>query len=168
MPSKKSSNRVPERDCTSKIKIALPSKGGCAQTPGPPSFTARARAPKTTRNERAYMLMDFVDGPNLTSYAGICRSSALRLQVMTIMPPIVDAISYPHSQQPPIIHPRLSSPVISSCPIQTRPLFWSISGIAKEFDRSDYKPPFVVAPWLWRTWNAADAAPVNFNSISTV
>ena len=57
------------------------------------------------RNSRVYMLMDYIEGPNL---------ERLRLQqpekrfslprVMKILAPIVEAMSYLHRQQPPIIH----------------------------------------------------------------
>lgn len=57
------------------------------------------------RNSRVYMLMDYIEGPNL---------ERLRLQqpekrfslsrVMRILAPIVEAMSYLHAQNPPIIH----------------------------------------------------------------
>ena len=57
------------------------------------------------RNSRVYMLMDYIEGPNL---------ERLRLQqpekrfslprVMKILAPIVEAMNYLHSQHPPIIH----------------------------------------------------------------
>jgi eukaryotic-like serine/threonine-protein kinase len=57
------------------------------------------------RNSRIYMLMDYIEGPNL---------ERLRLQqpekrfslprVMKILAPIVEAMSYLHIQNPPIIH----------------------------------------------------------------
>jgi eukaryotic-like serine/threonine-protein kinase len=57
------------------------------------------------RNSRVYMLMDYIEGPNL---------ERLRLQqpgkrfslprVMKILAPIVEAMSYLHTQNPPIIH----------------------------------------------------------------
>jgi serine/threonine protein kinase len=56
-------------------------------------------------HERAYMLMDFIDGPNLNLLRKHLPAQRFTLfQVKTIMAPIVDAISYLHSQQPPIIH----------------------------------------------------------------
>jgi serine/threonine protein kinase len=57
------------------------------------------------RNSRVYMLMDYIEGPNL---------ERLRLQqpekrfslprVMRILAPIVESMSYLHTQAPPIIH----------------------------------------------------------------
>lgn len=57
------------------------------------------------RNSRVYMLMDYIEGPNL---------ERLRLQqpekrfslprVVKILAPIVEAMSYLHAQNPPIIH----------------------------------------------------------------
>ena len=55
--------------------------------------------------DRAYMLMDFIDGPNLEILRQQLPGKRFTLsQVMTIMAPIIDAINYLHSQQPPIIH----------------------------------------------------------------
>lgn len=57
------------------------------------------------RHTRAFMLMDYVEGQNLET---LRRHQPERrfffLQVLTIMAPIMDAVSYLHNQQPPIIH----------------------------------------------------------------
>jgi len=57
------------------------------------------------RLTRAYMLMDYVEGQNLETLRR--RQPEKRFffpQVLTIMAPIMDAVSYLHNQQPPIIH----------------------------------------------------------------
>ena len=54
---------------------------------------------------RAYMLMDYIEGPNLEVLRQKQPQKRLPLsQVLSIMAPIIKAVSYLHSQQPPIIH----------------------------------------------------------------
>jgi serine/threonine protein kinase len=56
-------------------------------------------------HHRIYMLMDYADGPNLEKLRQQQPGKRFSLsRVITIMAPIVDAISYLHTQQPPIIH----------------------------------------------------------------
>src|SRR6266568_1582604 len=60
------------------------------------------------RNDRVYVLTEYIDGPNL---------EILRLQqqkkvfsfseALSIMAPVVDAVSYLHNQHPPIIHENI-------------------------------------------------------------
>jgi len=56
-------------------------------------------------HDRAYMLMDYVEGQNLEVLRQ--RQPGKRFsvqQVLTIMKPIMDAVGYLHDQRPPIIH----------------------------------------------------------------
>ncbi len=54
---------------------------------------------------RAYMLMDYIEGPNLEILRQKQPQRRLPLmQVMSIMASIIDAIAFLHGQQPPIIH----------------------------------------------------------------
>ena len=82
---------------------------------------------------RAYMLMDFVDGPNLEVLRK--QRPAMRFslsQVLILMEPIVDAISYLHHQQPPIIHRDIKpSNIIVPAPQEAVLVDFDI---AKEFD----------------------------------
>ena len=56
-------------------------------------------------NRRAYMLMDFIEGPNLEVLRQIQQGKHFPLQqVLTILAPIVDAVHYLHHQSPPILH----------------------------------------------------------------
>jgi serine/threonine protein kinase len=56
-------------------------------------------------HHRVYMLMDYADGPNLERLRQQQPGKRFSLsRVITIMAPIVDAITYLHTQQPPIIH----------------------------------------------------------------
>ncbi|GAC1349550.1 MAG: hypothetical protein NVSMB27_23750 [Ktedonobacteraceae bacterium] len=83
--------------------------------------------------ERAYMLMDFIDGPNLDILRQQLPGKRFTLsQVMTIMAPIVDAINYLHGQQPPIIH-RDIKPANIIVPTPHTAMLVDFD-IAKEFD----------------------------------
>jgi serine/threonine protein kinase len=56
-------------------------------------------------NNRAYMLMDYVSGSNLEVLRRKQPHDSFPLrEVLTIMEPIVQALGYLHSQEPPIIH----------------------------------------------------------------
>lgn len=56
-------------------------------------------------NNRAYMLMDYVDGANLEVLRRKQPGDSFALHnVFAILEPIISALSYLHSQQPPIIH----------------------------------------------------------------
>jgi len=56
-------------------------------------------------HQRTYMLMDYIEGPNLETLrrqrVGKCFTLS---QVLAVLAPIVDAAHYLHSQQPPILH----------------------------------------------------------------
>ncbi len=56
-------------------------------------------------NDRAYMLMDYVSGSNLEVLRRKQPHDSFSLrEVLIIMEPIAQALSYLHSQEPPIIH----------------------------------------------------------------
>lgn len=56
-------------------------------------------------NDHAYMLMDYVAGPNLETLRRRQPGNSFALsRALTIMEPIIKALEYLHSQQPPIIH----------------------------------------------------------------
>jgi serine/threonine protein kinase len=57
------------------------------------------------RNNRVYMLMDYIEGPNLERLRQQQAEKRFSLpRVMRILSSIVEAIGYLHTQQPPIIH----------------------------------------------------------------
>jgi len=59
----------------------------------------------THKQNRAYILMEYIEGPNLEVVRLKQPAKCFSLpQVMTFMTPIADAVIYLHSQQPPIIH----------------------------------------------------------------
>lgn len=84
-------------------------------------------------HERAYMLMDFIDGPNLEVLRK--QQPAMRFslsQVLILMEPVIDAIGYLHRQQPPIIHRDIKpSNIIVPAPQEAVLVDFDI---AKEFD----------------------------------
>jgi serine/threonine protein kinase len=84
--------------------------------------------------ERAYMLMDYVEGSNLEVLRR--RQPNMRFsvsQVLTIMAPIMNATSYLHNQQPPIIHRDIKPANIIVPPSGNEAVLVDF-GIAKEFD----------------------------------
>lgn len=86
------------------------------------------------QNDRAYMLMDFVDGPNLEVLRRHQPGKRFSVQqVLSIMGPIMEAITYLHTQQPPIIH-RDVKPSNIIVPTSGDEAMLVDFGIAKEFD----------------------------------
>ncbi len=56
-------------------------------------------------DDRTVMFMDYVEGPNLEALRQQQPDKRFPLaQVLTLIAPIVDGVSYLHSQEPPIIH----------------------------------------------------------------
>jgi serine/threonine protein kinase len=83
---------------------------------------------------RAYMLMDYIEGPNLEILRQKQAQRRLPLmQVMRIMAPIIEAIAYLHSQQPPIIHRDIKPSNIIVSPAGNEAVLVDF-GIAKEYE----------------------------------
>ncbi len=88
-----------------------------------------------TKNNRLCMLMDYIEGPNLERLRLQQPEKRFSLsQVMHMMAPIIDAVTYLHEQQPPIIH-RDIKPSNIIVPVSGENAFLVDFGIAKEFDR---------------------------------
>ncbi len=86
------------------------------------------------KNYRAYILMDYIEGPNLETLR--LRQPEKRFsvaQVMQFIEPIVDALSYLHKQNPPIVH-RDIKPSNIIVPSSNAGAVLVDFGIAKEFD----------------------------------
>jgi serine/threonine protein kinase len=83
---------------------------------------------------RAYLLMDYIEGPNLEI---LRQKQAQRriplMQFMRIMAPIIEAIAYLHSQQPPIIHRDIKPSNIIVSPAGNEAVLVDF-GIAKEYE----------------------------------
>jgi serine/threonine protein kinase len=59
----------------------------------------------SNNHDRAYILMDYIEGSNLKVMRQLMPGKRLSLHAaMTLMSPIMDAVSYLHQQQPHIIH----------------------------------------------------------------
>jgi serine/threonine protein kinase len=85
-------------------------------------------------HERMYMLMDYVEGPNLETLLSIQPERRFSLPVVTaVLAPIADALEYLHQQDPPIIH-RDIKPSNIIVPVVGGKTILVDFGIAKEFD----------------------------------
>jgi serine/threonine protein kinase len=83
---------------------------------------------------RSYMLMDYVEGPNLETLRHIQAEKRFSLPVITaILAPIADAIAYLHQQDPPIIH-RDIKPANIIVPVAGGKAILVDFGIAKAYD----------------------------------
>jgi serine/threonine protein kinase len=86
------------------------------------------------KNDRAYMLMDYVEGSNLELLRHRQPDKRFSVELMLgIMGPIMDAVSYLHNQKPPIIH-RDIKPSNIIVPESGNEAVLVDFGIAKEFD----------------------------------
>jgi len=85
-------------------------------------------------HDRMYMLMDYVEGPNLETLLSIQPERRFSLPVTTaVLAPIADALEYLHQQDPPVIH-RDIKPSNIIVPIVGGKTILVDFGIAKEFD----------------------------------
>jgi len=86
------------------------------------------------QNNRAYMLMDYIEGPNLETLRQQQPGKRIPLaRVMTIMAPIMKAVAYLHNQTPPIIHRDIKPSNIIVPDAEDQAVLVDF-GIAKEFD----------------------------------
>ncbi len=70
-----------------------------------PSLTRVYRVFENAPEKRVYLLMDYVAGPNLEHMRQEQPQKRFSLpEVLHIMAPIMDAVSYLHNQKPPILH----------------------------------------------------------------
>ncbi|GAC1312868.1 MAG: hypothetical protein NVSMB27_49130 [Ktedonobacteraceae bacterium] len=83
--------------------------------------------------DRAYMLMDYIEGPNLEVLRRQQPGKRFSLsQVLTIIAPIVEAVTYLHAQQPPLVH-RDIKPANIIVPKTGAPAMLVDFGIVKEY-----------------------------------
>jgi serine/threonine protein kinase len=101
------------------------------------SHPALPRVHRVFENEvhnRLYMLMDYIEGPNLETLRHIQHEQRFSLPTITsILAPVVDAIGYLHQQNPPIVH-RDIKPSNMIVPMVDRKTVLVDFGIAKEYD----------------------------------
>ncbi len=87
----------------------------------------------TEDDVRTYMLMDYIEGPNLEVLRRQQPDKRFPFaQVLTLLAPIVDALSYLHGQEPPIIH-RDIKPANIIVPTVSEQSMLVDFGIAKEY-----------------------------------
>jgi eukaryotic-like serine/threonine-protein kinase len=99
-----------------------------------PAFPRIYRVFNDDRNGRAYILMDYVEGSNLEVLRQQQPENRFSLsQVLFLMAPIIDAVSYLHHQVPPILH-RDIKPANIIVPHAGDGTVLVDFGIAKEYD----------------------------------
>jgi eukaryotic-like serine/threonine-protein kinase len=85
-------------------------------------------------HDRMYMLMDYVEGPNLDTLLRIQPEKRFTLSVTTAMlAPIADALAYLHRQDPPVVH-RDIKPANIIVPVVGGKTILVDFGIAKEYE----------------------------------
>ena len=99
-----------------------------------PSLPRVYRAFEDDSRNRAYILMDYIEGPNLEVLRRQQTEKRFSVQqVLSIMGPIMKAVAYLHEQKPPIIH-RDIKPANIIVPTSGDEAVLVDFGIAKEFD----------------------------------
>ena len=84
-------------------------------------------------HQRMYMLMDYIEGPNLEALRRQRHDKRFSLsQVLTVLAPVVEAVQFLHSQQPPVLH-RDIKPSNIIVPLSGDGAVLVDFGIAKEF-----------------------------------
>jgi len=87
------------------------------------------------KNNRVYMLMDYVEGPNLERLRLQQSENRFSLsQALRMMAPIIEAVNYLHAQQPPIIHRDIKPANVIVSPLGEEAMLVDF-GIAKEYDQ---------------------------------
>lgn len=100
-----------------------------------PSLPRVYRAFDDPESGRAYLLMDYIEGPNLERLRREQPAQRFTLgEVYALLGPIVEAIAYLHARQPPIIHRDIKPSNIIVPVVDGRPVLVDF-GIAKEFDQ---------------------------------
>ena len=99
-----------------------------------PSLPRVYRVFEDDANNRAYMLMDYIEGSNLERLRRKQPEKRFALpQVLHIMAPVIGAVAYLHSQRPPIIHRDIKPANIIVPAVDDRVMLVDF-GIAKEYD----------------------------------
>lgn len=87
------------------------------------------------KHHRLYMLMEYIEGVDLEQLRQQQPDKRFTLpEALRIMAPIVDALSYLHAQQPPIVHRDIKPANIIVSPTGDRAALVDF-GIAKEYDQ---------------------------------
>ena len=87
------------------------------------------------KNNRVYILMDYIEGPNLEQLRLQQPEKRFSLsQALNIMAPIMEAVSYLHTQQPPIIHRDIKPANVIVSSLEDGAMLVDF-GIAKEYSQ---------------------------------
>ncbi len=93
------------------------------------------RAFEDAPHSRVYLLMDYIDGPNLERLRRLQPENRFALpDMLRLMAPVVDAVIYLQSQKPTIIHRDIKPANIIVPPNGDGPVLVDF-GIAKEYDQ---------------------------------
>jgi len=108
-------------------------------------------------HHKAYMLMDYIEGPNLEKLRQQQPEKRFSLpQVLTLIAPIMDAVTYLHGQDPPVLH-RDIKPSNIIAPASGEETVLVDFGIAKEYDKDSTTTAI-------RTCSPGYAAPEQYSS----
>ncbi len=100
-----------------------------------PSLPRVYRAFDDPARGRAYILMDYIDGSNLEQLRRQKPGQRMALRdVLILLGPVFEAVTYLHAQQPPIIHLDIKPANIIAPASGARTMLVDF-GIAKEFDQ---------------------------------
>ncbi len=89
------------------------------------------------KNARVYLLMDYIQGPNLERMRQLQPQNRFALpDMLRLMTPIVEAVVYLQSQKPPIIHRDIKPANIIVPPDGEGPVLVDF-GISKEYDEDE-------------------------------
>lgn len=85
------------------------------------------------KHDRSYMLMDYIEGSNLEAVRQQLPEKRASLpQAITLISPIIGAVSYLHQQQPPLIHSNIKPSNIIVSKTSSTPILVDFGGL-KEF-----------------------------------
>ena len=110
-------------------------EGGILAKLDHPALPRVYRTIEDHKGGRAYMLMDYVEGPNLEVLRKKQQDKRFSVsRTLRIMASIIDAVSYLHHQQPPIIHRDIKPANIIVAESEDSSVLVDF-GVAKEYDQ---------------------------------
>src|SRR6266699_1190861 len=87
---------------------------------------------QSEKHDQAYILMDYIEGRDVeVVQQGLPEKRVSLPEAMTLMSPIMDAVSYLHRQQPPLIHGDIKPSNIIVPKTATVPVLVDFGGIKK-------------------------------------
>lgn len=99
-----------------------------------PALPRVYRAFEDESQQRVYLLMDYIEGPNLERLRKRQPNKRFSLsKTLRLLAPIVDAVSYLHNQHPPVLHRDIKPSNIIIPETEDGPVLVDF-GIAKEYD----------------------------------